>query len=170
MLEFFCCFLCLSWFSFLNFYNLSLDYLSYVIILEIKNDRKLFVENKNKKLFFFYQLQNHHHLFSYSDVSLLTLGLVPNEFYFILFFDTCQFLFEFILIVNVCWPNNYADMALGFSYKPLSLMTWCYLHYRFLFSCAESLDSQNFVLILQMNLTYNPLVVKLCNYGFWVVS
>ncbi len=31
-------------------------------------------------------------------------------------------------------------MALGSFNKPIFSMTWCYLHYKFLLSCAKSLN------------------------------
>ncbi len=52
----FCYSLCLSCFSFFNFYNLSLDCLynfltkfSSMLILETKNDINLFAKNENEK-------------------------------------------------------------------------------------------------------------------------
>jgi len=57
-------------------------------------------------------------------------------------------------------------MALGSSNIPLFLMIWCYLHYKFIVSYAKTLYQQNFVPMLQTNLTYSLLVIRLCNHGF----
>ncbi len=121
----FCCYLCLSCFSF-NFCNFFLNSLynfsttlSFALILETNPNKNLFEENKNEEsLYCLLPFETHSpHFMKWCFTFRFKVNILMICPFF-WFFDTYHLLFKFILIltwaiVNACWLGNFVDVALN---------------------------------------------------------